>query len=134
MSRGLILRRQIFIFYSLNFLFMSYRHRCTRVENPGVYLKFLPKYLGGVKGFMKNCQGGPPILGFIAFLFTSFSKICLGGGLLFHTPLPLTLPPPCVHLCIPVFHFQGTEKNSNNLFDRHYHKSKSSHSHQSPST
>jgi hypothetical protein len=43
-----------------------------------VYLKFLPKSLGGVKAFRKNCQGGggPPVLGFIAFLLTSFSKRC----------------------------------------------------------
>jgi hypothetical protein len=50
----------------------------------GGYLKFLPKSLGGVKGFRKNCQGGPPILGFIAFLLTNFSKICLGGAVSVH--------------------------------------------------
>jgi hypothetical protein len=72
-------------------------HICTRVENPGegvrdVFAK-IPR--GGVKGFGKNCLGGPPILGFIAFLLTSFLKICLGGAV--SSPLtPLT--PPCVHL------------------------------------
>ena len=30
-------------------------------------LKFLPKSLRGVKGFRKNCQGGPPILVFLHF-------------------------------------------------------------------
>jgi hypothetical protein len=57
---------------------------------------FLPKFLGGFKGFRKHCQGGLPILRFIAFLLTSFSKICLGGAVSY----PLYPPPPCVHLSL----------------------------------
>jgi hypothetical protein len=37
---------------------------------PEVFAK-IPR---GVKAFMKNCQGGPYISGFIAFLLTSFLK------------------------------------------------------------
>ncbi len=73
-------------------------HRCTRVENPGGYLKFLPKSLGG-QGFQEKLPGGggPPISGFIAFLLTSFLKICLGGGVQFHTPLPLPHQPSFIY-------------------------------------
>jgi hypothetical protein len=35
---------------------------------------FIAKILRGVKAFRKNCLGGPPILGFIAFLLTSVLK------------------------------------------------------------
>jgi len=42
------------------------------------YLKSLPKSLGGFKAFRKNCQGGPPILGFISFLLTSVLKFAWG--------------------------------------------------------
>jgi hypothetical protein len=90
-----------------------YYHSCTRLRIQGGeaqifaqiidahglkiqgrgYLMFLPKFLGGVKAFRKNCLGGPPILGFIAFLLTSFSKICPGGGAVSYPP-----PTPCVHL------------------------------------
>jgi hypothetical protein len=38
----------------------------------------------------KIAMGGPPILGFIAFLLTSVSKICLGGAVSY-PPSPLTL-------------------------------------------
>ncbi len=65
------------------------------------YGMFVPKFLGGggsrVSG--KIAKGGPPILRFIAFLLTSFSKICLGGCCFIHPPPP-PLPPPCVHLCM----------------------------------
>ncbi len=47
----------------------------------------------------KIVLGGPPILGFIAFLLTSFSKICLGGGGAVSTP-PHPLTTPCVHLWV----------------------------------
>ncbi len=57
------------------------------------YGMFLPKFLRGVKGFRKNCQGGPPILRFIAFLLTSFSKICLGGCCF----IPPLTPPVCIY-------------------------------------
>ncbi len=54
---------------------------------------FLPKFLGGGQGFQEKLPGGgPPILGFIAFLLTSFSKICLGGG-------AVSSPPSPPHLC-----------------------------------
>ncbi len=70
-------------------------HRCTRVENPGegvrdVFAK-IPK-VG--QGFQEKIPGGSS-LRFIAFLLTSFSKICLGGAVSYPPP-PLT--PPCVHL------------------------------------
>jgi hypothetical protein len=38
------------------------------------YLMFFAKIPRGVKAFRKNCLGGPPILGFIAFLLTSVLK------------------------------------------------------------
>jgi hypothetical protein len=38
------------------------------------YLMFFAKIPRGVKGFRKNCLGGPPISGFIAFLLTSALK------------------------------------------------------------
>ncbi len=42
----------------------------------------LPKSLGG-QGIQEKFKGGvPPILGFITFLLTSVSKICLGGAIL----------------------------------------------------
>ncbi len=49
-------------------------HRCTRVENPGGggYLKFLPKSLGGVKGFRKNCLGGSTYFGFYCIFINNF--------------------------------------------------------------
>jgi hypothetical protein len=52
-----------------------HKHRYTRVENsgegvPDVFAK-IPR---GVKAFRKNCLGGPPISGFIAFLLTSVLK------------------------------------------------------------
>jgi hypothetical protein len=47
-------------------------HRCTQVENPGEGVPdVFAKILRGVKAFRKNCLGGPPISGFIAFLLTS---------------------------------------------------------------
>ncbi len=74
-------------------------HRCTRVENPGEgYGMFLPKFLGGVKGFRKNYQGGPPIFAFYCIFINKFFENLL-GGVLFHTP-PTPYPPPCVHLCV----------------------------------
>ena len=79
---------------------MGSLHRCTGVENPGkgvrdVFAK-IPRGGGGGQGFQEKLPGGgPPILGFIAFLLTSFSKICL-VGCCFIPPSP-----PCVHLCGP---------------------------------
>jgi hypothetical protein len=60
---------------------MSIDAHGLKIQGGGV-LEVLAKIPRGVKGFRKNCLGGPPILGFtfIAFLLTSFSKICLGGG------------------------------------------------------
>jgi hypothetical protein len=58
-----------------------------KIQGGGV-LEVFAKILRGVKGFRKNCQGGPTIFGFIAFLLTSFSKICL-GGCCFIPPSPL---------------------------------------------
>jgi len=61
------------------------------------YLKFLPKSLG-VNAFRKNCQGGSPYFGFIAFVAVS---------------------PPSPHLCASVVNvnrfdricFQNDNKN-----------------------
>jgi hypothetical protein len=38
------------------------------------YLMFFAKIPRGVKAFRKNCLGGPPISGFIAFLLASVLK------------------------------------------------------------
>jgi hypothetical protein len=51
-------------------------YRCTRVENPGegvtpIFAK-IPE--GGARLSGKIAKGGPPILGFIAFLLTSLLK------------------------------------------------------------
>jgi hypothetical protein len=56
-----------------------HNHRCTRVENPGEGVRdVFAKMPRGGQGFQEKLPGGgPPILGFIAFLLTSFSKICL---------------------------------------------------------
>jgi hypothetical protein len=54
-------------------------------------LKFLPNSPGGGAGggaFAKNCQGGPPISGFITLLLTSVLKFAWG------VTLPIPTPPP----------------------------------------
>ncbi len=95
-------RPQCYLWQLKKWEWIFFGHRCTRVENPGegvrdVFAK-IPR--GGSRVAGKIARGGPPILCFIAFLLTSFSKICLGGGgVLFHTPLPPYPPAPCVHLC-----------------------------------
>ncbi len=58
----------------------------------------------GVKAFRKNCQGGPTILGFIAFLLTNILKFAW-GVLRLHSPFPTSSPPPAsrvhaINLCI----------------------------------
>jgi hypothetical protein len=61
---------------------------------------FLAKIPRGVQGFQEKLpEGGPPILGFIAFLLTSVLKIA-GGGIIFTLPLPPPLHPHCLHLCL----------------------------------
>jgi hypothetical protein len=40
----------------------------------------LAKSLGRLQGFKGKIASEPPILGFIAFLLISFSKLCLGGA------------------------------------------------------
>jgi hypothetical protein len=71
-------------------------HRCTRVENPGEGVRDqIPR--GGSRVSGKIARGGPPILCFIAFLLTSFSKICL-GGCCFIPPLPPPYPPLCASM------------------------------------
>jgi hypothetical protein len=52
---------------------------------------FIDQNPQGGQGFQEKLPGGPPILGFIAFLLRSFSKICL-----FHPPSPL-IPPVCIY-------------------------------------
>ncbi len=54
------------------------------------YLMFLPKSLEGSRLSGKIAL----ILGFISFLFTSFSKICLGGTVSSPSPPP---PPVCIY-------------------------------------
>ncbi len=93
---------QFLVFTSWNkimltdFLYRLIDAHGLKIQGRG-YGMFLPKLQGGVKGFRKNCQGGPPILRFIAFLLTSFSKICLGGGCCF-IPSPPPLPPLCASM------------------------------------
>jgi hypothetical protein len=71
-------------------------HRCTGVENlgGGGVLEVFAKIPRGVKAFWKKLPGGPPILGFTAFLLTSFLKSCLGGCFFI---LPSPLPPVCIY-------------------------------------
>jgi len=86
----------------INFLIgiLSERHKSIdahglKIQGRG-YLKFLPKSLGGVKAFRKNCMGGPPNLNFIAFLLTSVLKFAW-GSYINQSPCP---SPPSLHLCI----------------------------------
>jgi hypothetical protein len=65
------------------FLLKVFKHGCTRLKIRGV-----PQKSRGAIFFGQNPEGGYTNLDFIAFLLTSFSKICLG-------PPPLL---PCVHL------------------------------------
>ncbi len=60
---------------------------------------FLPKFLGGVKGFRENCQGGTPILRFIAFLkffINKFFENLPGGECCFIPPSPPY--PVCIYV------------------------------------
>ncbi len=57
------------------------------------YGMFLPKFLGGVKGFRKNCYGGSTYFAFYCIFINKFFKN-LPGGVLFHTPPPPLAPPP----------------------------------------
>ncbi len=67
------------------------------------YGMFLPKFLGGGQGFWEKLPGGGPlILRFIAFLLTSFLKICLG--------VCCFIPPP--PLCASMF----SDLNMNNIY------------------
>ncbi len=58
------------------------------------YLMFFAKIPRGVKCFRKNCLGGPPISGFIAFLLTSVLKFAWGGYYIYPSPSPH--PPVCI--------------------------------------
>jgi hypothetical protein len=51
---------------------------------------FLPKSLGRVKAFRKNCLGGSPYFGFYCVFINKCFEICLRGILY----LPSSLPPP----------------------------------------
>jgi hypothetical protein len=74
------------------------KHRCPQVENPeeGVPEVFA-KIPRGVKALRKNCQLGPPISGFVAFLLTNVLKFAWEEGPLY-LPSPLPPSPPCMHL------------------------------------
>ena len=62
-----------------------------KIQRSG-YLMFIDQNPQGGQGFQEKLPGGPPILGFIAFLLRSFSKICLRGCCF----IP---PPPSSPLC-----------------------------------
>jgi len=69
--------------------------RCTWVENAGEGIpEVLPKSLVGSRLSGKNARGGPPILGFIAFLLTSVLKFDCRGYYIYPPPPPS----PRVHL------------------------------------
>ncbi len=59
-------------------------------------MKFLPKSLGGVKGFRKNCLGGSTYFAFYCIFINKFFEN-LPAGVLFHTPLP-PVPPLCASM------------------------------------
>jgi hypothetical protein len=61
---------------------------------------FLPKFLGGVKGFKKNCQGGYTYFAFYCILINKFFENLPGGGVLIHTPLPPLPPPLCASMVL----------------------------------
>ncbi len=61
--------------------------------------EFFSKNPRGVKAFRKICLGGPPVLGFIAFLLTSVMKFGRRGYYIYPPPSP-HLTPICVHLCL----------------------------------
>jgi hypothetical protein len=72
-------------------------HRSTWVENLGKGVpQVFAKILGGSSLSGQNCKGGPPILGFIAFLLISFFLICR-GFLCYTTPFP-----PCASMNVDV--------------------------------
>ncbi len=83
----------------------------------GGFGMFLPKFLGGGLGFQEKLPGGVHLFCyFIAFLLTSFSKICL-GGVLFHTP---PSPPPYPPLCASMLgNFGDTQMCRDTQFEKH---------------
>jgi hypothetical protein len=60
------------------------------------YLIFFAKIPRGVKAFRNNCEGSPPISGFIAFLLTRILK-CARGGYYIDPPPPPSSPPVCIY-------------------------------------
>jgi hypothetical protein len=63
---------------------------------------FLPKFLGGVKAFRKNCLGGgSPYFVFYCIFINKFFEN-LPGGVLFHPPSPPSPPPLCASMTITV--------------------------------
>jgi hypothetical protein len=77
---------------TLQFLLVVIDAHGLKIQGRG-YLKFLPKSRGGGgEAFKKNCLGGPPISGFIAFLLTSVLKFSRGGYYIYPPPSP-TSPP-----------------------------------------
>jgi hypothetical protein len=81
------------------------------VENPGEgAAQIFDEIPGGSMHFGHNYQAGSPILVFIAFLITSFLKICLGDPMLYPIP-PYSPPPTTTTVCIFV---QGKKKVQQN--------------------
>ncbi len=75
---------------------ISSSHRCTRVENPGRHLIFLPKSREGIQGFDNKTSRGVPWFGFYRnFINKFFKNLTRRWGGAASSPLPL---PPCVHL------------------------------------
>jgi hypothetical protein len=60
-------------------------HKCTQVENPGGYLKFLPKSVGGSRLSGKITRGVHLFGVLLHFYYQVFRKFA--WGVLFHTPL-----------------------------------------------
>ncbi len=88
----------LFCIYLPTCLHTMWKHRSTWVENLGKGVpQVFAKISGGSSLSGQSCKGGPPILGFIAFLLISFFFNLPGGLMLYHPP-----PPPCASMNVDV--------------------------------